>query len=263
MDTLKAEKVIAMKKFKRNRKTKKFLRYAIVAASAVLLSWSSVWLPLIVQTLELYFRYAFSVVGSTKFVFFICNVIIVTLAVKSGQLSLGGGSNAGSPDLYEEFVKSTENRPKFNFNQELPSDEPEEKQCVLVIEPEVHEVHEKLILPEFNLVETKTKTKTETKTETETETEAILEEKFTSSKRGKIARSKSANIGAPEPRTAAKGRRKLQRSETSIQNAQRDGGDCMDEESFLADGEVASDAQFNAFIAKQLNLQRQESLAEV
>lgn len=257
MDTLKAEKMIAMKKFKRNRKTKKFLRYAIVAASAVLLSWSSVWLPLIVQTLELYFRYAFSVVGSTKFVFFICNVIIVTLAVKSGQLSLGGGSNAGSPDLYEEFVKNTENRPKFIVNQELPSDEPEEKQCVLVTEPEVHEVHEKLILPEFNLVETKT----ETKTETETETEAILEEKVTSSKRGKIARSKSANIGAPEPRTAAKGRRKLQRSETSIQNAQRDGGDCMDEESCLAVGEVASDAQFNAFIAKQLKLQRQESLA--
>lgn len=253
MDTLKAEKMMAMKKFKRNRKTKKFLRYAIVAASAVLLSWSSVWLPVIVQTFELYFRYAFSVVGSTKFVFFICNVIIVTLAVKSGQLSLGGGSNGGSPDLYDEFLKNTENRQKFIVNSELPSDEPEEKQCVLVTEPEVHE---KSILPEFNLVETETETKTETKTETE----AVIEEKVTSSKRVKIARSKSANIGAPE-RTAAKGRRKLQRSETSIGNPQRDGGDDMDEESCLAVGEVASDAQFNAFIAKQLKLQRQESLA--
>lgn len=256
MDTLKTEKMMAMKKYKRNRKTKKYFRYAIVAASAVLLSWSSVWLPVIVQTAGVYIRCACSVVASTKFVFFICNVIIVTLAVKSGQLSLGGGSNGGSPDLYEEFVKNTENRQKCFMNQEPVSDEPEEKQCVFESEPEVHE---KSILPEFKPIETETKT----------ETEAILEDKVASSKRGKISRTKSENIGTAE-RTAAKNQRKLQRSETSIENPQREGCDYSDGKSGPAvvqpppDTELTElNKQVEAFIAKEIKLRRQESLALV
>lgn len=251
IDTMKAEKIMEMKKFKRNRKTKKFFRYAFVAASAVLLSWSSVWLPLVVKTAGIYFHNACSVVGSTKFVFFMCNVIIVTLAVKSGQLGRGGGSNGGSPDLYEEFVKNTENRPKYYVNLDSVSDEPEEKQCVSETKPEVHE---KTIFPVVDLVEK----------EPEPETEAVVEEKVTSSKRGKFVRSKSENITVTEGE-AAKGKKKLQRSETNIQNPQSDGIDHPDEKSSL--GIVDDDTrEFNkhveAFIAKQLKLQRQESLAD-
>jgi len=262
-DTLKAEKIFAMKKFKRNRKTKKYLRYAVVAGSAVLLSWSSVWLPVIVKTAGFYFQCACSVVASTKFVFFMCNVIIVTLAVRSGQLGHGGGSNGGSPDLYDEFVKNTENRQKYFVNLEPVEDEPEDKQCVSETEPEVHE---KSILPEFNPVET------------ETGAEAMGEVKVTSSKRGKIERSKSENIFATD-RAAKRGQKKLQRSETSIQNPQKLSCDSFDEKSCLVvteidlpqepreESESLTNAEFNnkveAFIANKKKLQREESLALV
>lgn len=245
IDTMKADKITEMKKFKRNRKAKKFFRYAFVAASAVLLSWSSVWIPVVVKTAGIYFHNAFSVVVSTKFVFFMCNVIIVTLAVKSGQLGRGGGSNGGSPDLYEEFVKNTENRPKYYVTLDSVSDEPEEKQCVLET---TLEVHEKSILPEFDPVET----------EAETEAVVAVVEKVTSSKPVKIARSKSENIAVTE-REAAKGKKKLQRSETSIQNPQSDGIDHSDESS--NPDELKNMCE--AFIAKQWKLQRQESLADV
>eukprot|EP00252_Welwitschia_mirabilis_P002288 TRINITY_DN121_c0_g1_i2.p1 TRINITY_DN121_c0_g1~~TRINITY_DN121_c0_g1_i2.p1 ORF type:complete len:283 (+),score=18.51 TRINITY_DN121_c0_g1_i2:569-1417(+) len=144
---IKTEKILAMKKFKRNRKTKKFVRYVVVPASAILLSWSSVWVPIVVHAAKAYFRFTCAIVVSPWFVFIMFNALIVTLMAKSGVLS-SGGSNSASTDFYEEFVKSSENRPKYfvasssGAIKDRPSDqEEEEKQCLSeTMESEIKQV---------------------------------------------------------------------------------------------------------------------------
>ncbi|GLJ19341.1 hypothetical protein SUGI_0348450 [Cryptomeria japonica] len=198
MDTVKVEKMKAMKKFKRNRKAKKYLRYALVAASAVVLSWSSVWIPVVLQTTAFYFRFACTLVTSSRFVFIMCNVIILTLAAKSGQLSSpAGGSNPGTPYFYDEYVKSSESRPKYIVNLSQPEEEEEvEKRCISV-EPAA----DPLPLP---AEEIKSVVADEV-------TKDITEPEVASSSHGKFVRSQSDKIGK-------KPRRKLVRSSTAIEN---------------------------------------------
>eukprot|EP01018_Ginkgo_biloba_P008515 Gb_29550 [translate_table: standard] len=228
MDAMKVEKMKAMKKFKRMRKVKKFLRYVIVASSAVLLSWSSVWIPLIVRTAILYFRFACSVVASPIFVFFLCNIIIVTLAAKSGQLN-SGGSNGGSVDLYEEFVKNTENRSKY-FVSGPDLDQTGDS------EPALAETHENPCSEEPDLVEPTDKLPVSECVDDPVQTKRIVHEKRINVNPGKYARSQSENLRATE-RAAQPRARRLRRSETGIENSHRN-SDNSDEKSGLIVMEV-------------------------
>ncbi|CAN6446616.1 unnamed protein product [Victoria cruziana] len=104
-DTVKAEKAMAMRKFKRTHYVGKFFR--CVEAFIVLFflfPWFSSRLPAAARASGDYLRIFLHILVSQKVVFFIGNAIVVTLLAKSGLL----GSRRLSGDLYDEFIRNSE-----------------------------------------------------------------------------------------------------------------------------------------------------------
>ncbi|KAL2346110.1 hypothetical protein Fmac_000110 [Flemingia macrophylla] len=87
------------------RKIASLLRYAEVCVVLVLVSKLSVNLPTTLKNSSEYFR---NFMGSPRFVFFLGNVIIITLFAQSGQF-LHHSSEKGTPepDLYLEFLHNS------------------------------------------------------------------------------------------------------------------------------------------------------------
>ncbi|KAK9066876.1 hypothetical protein SSX86_014199 [Deinandra increscens subsp. villosa] len=107
LHNVKAEKENAMLHYRRFRKIAKLFRLLELFLAVVLLSWISSRLPFVIRIFGDYFRQLLSVIVSPLFIFLVGNVIVLTLVVKSGQLT-GNFSvvDVAGTDLYEEIVNN-------------------------------------------------------------------------------------------------------------------------------------------------------------
>ncbi|KAL5704700.1 hypothetical protein ACHQM5_023090 [Ranunculus cassubicifolius] len=109
-DNIKREKAKAMMKYRRLRKLANFFRLFEVMLALLMFSWLSTRLPTVLEIFATFLKKLSVLVVSSRFVFLIGNAIIVTLFLKSGQLS-ASNSSKDEANIYEEFVKNSENRP--------------------------------------------------------------------------------------------------------------------------------------------------------
>ncbi|PKA47219.1 hypothetical protein AXF42_Ash017164 [Apostasia shenzhenica] len=87
MDALKAEKEIAIRRFRRIRQIGRLLRCIEAAAALLLLSYSSAYVPAAARNLSYFVRRAAAVLISPQFVFLVGNGIVLVLFTKSGHFS--------------------------------------------------------------------------------------------------------------------------------------------------------------------------------
>ncbi|KAI3669578.1 hypothetical protein L6452_40826 [Arctium lappa] len=104
---VKVEKANATLHYRRFRKIARLFRLVELFLAVVLLSWISSRLPFLIKISGEYFRQLLSIIVSPLFIFLVGNVIVLTLVVKSGQLT-GNPSTVGNDgsDLYEEIVNN-------------------------------------------------------------------------------------------------------------------------------------------------------------
>lgn len=125
-DPIKAQKAKAIQRYRRIRQIATAFRFLEVVLVLLFLSWCSNHLPLAVKISGGYFRHLLLVAVSPRFVFLVGNTIVIILIAKSRHLS--AQNTAGKPDgsdLYEEFLKNSENRRKVvtPVTTELPVEE--------------------------------------------------------------------------------------------------------------------------------------------
>ncbi|KAL4191971.1 hypothetical protein AMTRI_Chr06g191620 [Amborella trichopoda] len=105
MDSINAEKLKAMNKYKRNQFVGGLLFYPVCAVLLGLLLSSPLWLPSLYRYAALFLFVLLprltNFVMSPGFLFVLCNGIVLFLF---GESRLVGSSN-GKPDLYEEYIK--------------------------------------------------------------------------------------------------------------------------------------------------------------
>ncbi|KAK1281118.1 hypothetical protein QJS04_geneDACA023159 [Acorus gramineus] len=101
-DTVKAEKAIAMRRYRRLQKLRNLFRAAELLSAVILLSWFSARLPFVLRISGDYLRRLSAVLVSPRFVFLLGNAIVLTLFAKSGHLNSSEAAGAG--DLYSEFI---------------------------------------------------------------------------------------------------------------------------------------------------------------
>ncbi|XP_058088225.1 uncharacterized protein LOC131235113 [Magnolia sinica] len=121
IDTVKAEKANAMKRYRRIRKIAIVFRIVEVCVAFVFISWFSARLPIAVKISGDFVRHLSVILVSPLFVFLVGNAIVVTLFLKSGQNPAGNSS----VDLYDEFLKNSENRHKTRKETPPPEEEKE------------------------------------------------------------------------------------------------------------------------------------------
>ncbi|KAK9990354.1 hypothetical protein SO802_025339 [Lithocarpus litseifolius] len=85
---------------------KNLFRYVEICLAVVLFSWTFTRLPFAVRLSVEYFRQLSAFASSPLFVFILCNVIIVTLIVKSGCFSAQKPvADNAETEIYEELIK--------------------------------------------------------------------------------------------------------------------------------------------------------------
>ncbi|EXC25065.1 hypothetical protein L484_021937 [Morus notabilis] len=106
IDNVKAEKDLAIRKSRRERKFKWFLE---ACAVLFLLAHSSAyWLPIAGEFSGDLLREIVSVFRSHLFVFALFNAIIVAVYALSGKIHISNDAGSEQPDLYDEFVTNSE-----------------------------------------------------------------------------------------------------------------------------------------------------------
>ncbi|KAJ0985897.1 hypothetical protein J5N97_004253 [Dioscorea zingiberensis] len=116
MDTVKAEKASAMRRYRRIRTVGRLFRCLEACAAIMIISWSSAKLPAAARLSGDLLRSAAAVLLSPRFVFLLGNAIVLVLFAKSGNLSPSptpttssspvSASPTPSGDLYDEFLES-------------------------------------------------------------------------------------------------------------------------------------------------------------
>lgn len=236
---VKSEKATAMQRFNRFRSFAKLFRLVELCLALVFLFWLVNRLPFAVKISGEFLRRLAVVIASPLFVFLLSNAIIATLMIKSGRFGAEniGEDNAGS-DLYDEVLKNREVREK-------PL-------------PEEVEFEDKRMISEVN---TNTSTNTDTTAPTsdnnvddvkaDPDPDPDIPRVYTRSKSEKLVIEKQPEV-------------KLRRSETEKLKTVNRRGDTTEEAS---SEEEMSNEEFQktieAFIAKQLQFRRQESLGVV
>ncbi|XP_068643581.1 uncharacterized protein [Aristolochia californica] len=121
IDPVKAEKALAMGRYRRIQKLASIFRCVEVFVGLVFLAWISFRLPIAIEISGALFRQLLNLVVSPRFVFLVGNAIIITLVAKSGQFSVknSGSSSSACTDLYEEFLKTSESRAKVRTDEEV------------------------------------------------------------------------------------------------------------------------------------------------
>lgn len=105
-DNPKFEKENAMLRYRRLRNLAKLFRILELCLLLVFISWISSHLPCILKISKHYFRRIIAIIISPLFIFLLSNVIVLTLLVKSGQLSTSSGyTEKSDTSLYTEFTK--------------------------------------------------------------------------------------------------------------------------------------------------------------
>ncbi|XP_022741799.1 uncharacterized protein LOC111293270 [Durio zibethinus] len=232
-DNVKAEKVKAMRKYNRLRSLAEVFRFLELLLALLFLAWTFERVPLAVKISGEFFLKLGSVIASPLFVFFVCNVIIVTLIAKSGIFS---AINNADSKLYEEMIKNAENRSKSGSQEEIVYQDKE-------IISEVNTCTS-------NCEEMEPESESESESESNSGAEVDNPRVYRRSKSEKLVIKKSEEV-----------KKKLQRSET--QNCQKI--ENIDEKLFPED--ELSNEEFQRtiedFIAKQLRFRRAESLSIV
>ncbi|KAG9449704.1 hypothetical protein H6P81_009669 [Aristolochia fimbriata] len=110
IDPVKAEKAMAMRRYRRIQKLANIFRCVEVFVGLVFLTWISFRLPIAIKISGDISRQLLNLIVSPRFVFLLGNAIIITLVAKSGQFSGNGssGCSTSASDLYEEFLKNSE-----------------------------------------------------------------------------------------------------------------------------------------------------------
>ncbi|XP_010263601.1 PREDICTED: uncharacterized protein LOC104601818 [Nelumbo nucifera] len=233
-DNIKAEKANAMLRYRRIRKIANLFRFLEACLALIIVSWFSARLPVAIKTSGEYFQKLCVVLVSPLFVFLLGNAIIITLFIKSDQFSgqTATASNS-SHDIYDEFVKNSENRQKIRPESPEPSPE------VIVYEDKETVSEGSTAARTYQDVQMISSTKTYRR---------IQSEKFTHESREKL-------------------HRELRRSETEkCQKVNSPDPDEKGEVTSYAEPMSNEDAEefrrkIEAFIAKQQKFQREESMA--
>ncbi|KAL4355331.1 hypothetical protein GQ457_06G039910 [Hibiscus cannabinus] len=116
LDNVKAEKVKAMRRFHRLRSIAKVFRLLEALSTLLFLAWTFERLPFAFKISGEFVLKLGGVIASPLFVFLACNVIIVTLIVKSGIFSAVCNADC---KIYEEFIKNAEPRSKPESREEI------------------------------------------------------------------------------------------------------------------------------------------------
>ncbi|XP_059642460.1 uncharacterized protein LOC132284377 [Cornus florida] len=126
-DNLKVEKANAMLRYRRLREIAKLFRFVELCIALVFLSWTSARLPFAVRISGEYFRQLIAIIVSPTFIFVLGNMIVITLIAKSSRFSAKTPiSEHSETDLYDEFIRNSENRINFRSENFTPVTEPEE-----------------------------------------------------------------------------------------------------------------------------------------
>lgn len=123
-DNVKAEKAIAMRRYRRRRNLK-WLSEA--CAALFVLTRSSTWLPIAMEYCAGFSRQLIAVFKSHLFVFALFNLIIFLVYALSGKFSADkhlSGSESGS-DFYDEFVSNSVSSRRFVTGGESTASAPE------------------------------------------------------------------------------------------------------------------------------------------
>lgn len=110
VDTVRFEKPHAIPKHGQLHKITNYFRFIEICVVLILISRFSSQLPTAFKASSEYFRDLSVLLVSPRFVFVIGNIIVITLFVKSGQLSTSRveTSEKSSTDIYDLFVKNSE-----------------------------------------------------------------------------------------------------------------------------------------------------------
>ncbi|KAD2805774.1 hypothetical protein R6Q59_029226 [Mikania micrantha] len=129
--SVKMEKANAMLRYRSFSKIATLFRLVELFLAVAFFSWILIRLPLVIGVLSDYIRRLLSIIVSPLFIFLVGNVIIVTLVVKSGQITDNSTDvdNAGN-DLYEQIAN--------NVREDVPP----------VVKPDEVVYHEKRIVSE-------------------------------------------------------------------------------------------------------------------
>ncbi|XVF17934.1 hypothetical protein REPUB_Repub10bG0167600 [Reevesia pubescens] len=227
-DNVKIEKIKAMRRYNRLRSFAKVFRFLELLLALLFLVWTFQRLPFAVKISgEFVFKLG-GVIASPLFVFIVCNVIIVTLIVKSDIFS---AVNNADSKLYEEIIRNSENRSKSESQEEII-------------------YQDKEIISEVN---TSNGTCEEMEPEPESESDADIDNPRV------YRRSKSEKLAIKKSEERVK--KELRRSET--ENCRKI--EQIDED--LSPEDELSNEEFQRaiedFIAKQLRFRREESLSIV
>ncbi|XP_068323775.1 uncharacterized protein [Pyrus communis] len=240
-DIVKAEKASAMRRYNRLRTAAKLLRSAEIGAGVLFLSWTFARLPFALTLSLNYFLLLSGVVSSPLFVFLLCHAIIASLVLKSRHFSSAdSNNNAVEAELYGELVESSAVGTDSSTKSRLEDDVVGSRGAEEVV------YQDKQTVSEVNSADPKQ----------ETESNSDSDSEITK----KIRRTKSEKFGRerkPE---------KLRRSETDIgrkiaRPGEERAGEDTEEEDDLSNEEFQRSIE--AFIEKQLNFRRQESVAIV
>lgn len=114
-DSLKSEKATAILRHDHFKSIAKLFRVLEIFLGLVFFSWTSTRLPFAVKISGEYFRQFISIIISPLFIFLICNVIVLILLFKAGNIFSGAhytcsiSSSETVSEFYEGFIKNGEN----------------------------------------------------------------------------------------------------------------------------------------------------------
>ncbi|XP_071728148.1 uncharacterized protein [Rutidosis leptorrhynchoides] len=234
---VKVEKANAMLRYRRFRKIAKLFRFIEVFLAVILMWWISTRLPFVIRISGEYFRLLISVIVSPLFIFLLCNVIVVTLLVKSGQITgkVSDVSSAGT-DMYEEIVN--------NVTEDI----------LPVINPDEIVYQDKEIVSEINRY-----SKLSNDNEFKVVTNKPLGNSVSDLDLKVYRRSQSENLMKRETEKVSG---KLKRSETEVGRRQDD--DTPEENDVVDDlSNEEFQRKIEGFIAKQVRFHQEEKLAIV
>ncbi|KAI5684164.1 hypothetical protein M9H77_05392 [Catharanthus roseus] len=111
LDGLKSEKATAILRCNHFKSIARLFRIMEIFFGLVFFSWTSTRLPFAVKISGEYLRQLITIIISPLFIFLVCNVIVLTLLFKAGDIFSGAQSSRSenASEIYEGFIKSSEN----------------------------------------------------------------------------------------------------------------------------------------------------------
>lgn len=132
IDSVKAEKANAMRRYNRQRKVKWVVQ---ICAAFVVLVQSTTWLPVVKEIPGEFSRRFLSLFDSTFYVFMLVVVIVLVLYASSGQ-------NEAKVNVYDEFLQNSESGRRFGTGEPPAEEAPFHDKHIVCSENAVSPVHD-------------------------------------------------------------------------------------------------------------------------